>query len=374
MGNIYHEWNGTVLTITSDSGTSSCDLKGDTGDMGIRGAQGEPGIGIGPKGDPGKDGAKIVSTELTGQDANGGNIYTQIYDDGSTTTFTAPKGNDGYTPQKGIDYFDGENGKDGDTPLIKINDTTKNWEISYDNGATWSDSGVKALGEDGEDGKDAITPQVRINNTTKMWEVSYDNGSSWTSTGVKAEGTDYILTEDDKAEIVDTTVSMITPDSIGAITSTGFFNHVLMNRSKRILQAWCSDIGYYESWPLKAYIRYRRVNANSGYLDITIAFQDTSGAGSLYEFISLAKIGGALGVVFKPADYFDVSATWQYIDGSAIGNAIGYSTFVSIGTDGRIGMGRVYDTNGSIGGWGINFDGISGHVIQIQNLYVEEEN
>lgn len=37
MGNIYHTWQGTTLVITSDSGTSSCDLKGD---IGIRGPQG----------------------------------------------------------------------------------------------------------------------------------------------------------------------------------------------------------------------------------------------------------------------------------------------------------------------------------------------
>ena len=40
-GTITHSWNGTVLTITSDSGTSSADLKGD---IGIRGPQGKPGI------------------------------------------------------------------------------------------------------------------------------------------------------------------------------------------------------------------------------------------------------------------------------------------------------------------------------------------
>lgn len=39
-GTIKHEWNGTVLTITSDSGTSSADLKGEKGDDGARGAQG----------------------------------------------------------------------------------------------------------------------------------------------------------------------------------------------------------------------------------------------------------------------------------------------------------------------------------------------
>jgi hypothetical protein len=43
-GTITHSWNGTVLTITSDSGTSSADLKGAQGDMGVRGAQGIPGI------------------------------------------------------------------------------------------------------------------------------------------------------------------------------------------------------------------------------------------------------------------------------------------------------------------------------------------
>lgn len=45
-GEIKHSWNGTILTITSDSGTSSCDLKGSQGDMGIRGPQGVPGAGM----------------------------------------------------------------------------------------------------------------------------------------------------------------------------------------------------------------------------------------------------------------------------------------------------------------------------------------
>lgn len=46
-GKIYHEWNGTVLTITSDSGTSSADLKGDTG---ARGAQGKCGVVVDEEG------------------------------------------------------------------------------------------------------------------------------------------------------------------------------------------------------------------------------------------------------------------------------------------------------------------------------------
>ena len=35
-----HSWNGTTLTVTSESGTSSADLKGETGDVGPQGEQG----------------------------------------------------------------------------------------------------------------------------------------------------------------------------------------------------------------------------------------------------------------------------------------------------------------------------------------------
>lgn len=44
-GTIKHYWNGTILTIESDSGISSADLKGAQGDTGIRGAQGAQGEG-----------------------------------------------------------------------------------------------------------------------------------------------------------------------------------------------------------------------------------------------------------------------------------------------------------------------------------------
>lgn len=56
---VYHEWMGTELIISSLSGTSSADLKGERGDTGETGAKGD-------KGDAGKD---------------------------------------GYTPRKGVDYF-----------------------------------------------------------------------------------------------------------------------------------------------------------------------------------------------------------------------------------------------------------------------------
>lgn len=49
-GEIFHSWNGTVLTITSDSGTSSADLQGGKGNTGIRGPQGPAGIIVNPDG------------------------------------------------------------------------------------------------------------------------------------------------------------------------------------------------------------------------------------------------------------------------------------------------------------------------------------
>lgn len=86
-GQITHYWDGTKLVVTSDSGTSACDLKGEKGDLGARGCQGEPGIGL--------DGSKIVSTVFIETDANGGNVYEQTFSDGATARFTAPKGYDG---------------------------------------------------------------------------------------------------------------------------------------------------------------------------------------------------------------------------------------------------------------------------------------
>lgn len=54
-GNITHSWNGSILTVTSDSGTTSADLRGPQGAMGIRG----------PQGPAGKSGAIIYKGGLT---------------------------------------------------------------------------------------------------------------------------------------------------------------------------------------------------------------------------------------------------------------------------------------------------------------------
>ena len=67
----YHKWDGTVLIVTSASGTSEADLQGPKGDPGPQGERGPAGA----KGDPGQDGSP-------GKD-----------------------GADGKTPVKGTDYW-----------------------------------------------------------------------------------------------------------------------------------------------------------------------------------------------------------------------------------------------------------------------------
>ena len=99
--------------------------------------------------------APIVSVK---QDADG-NYYWTI--DGEWLIVDGEK-----VRANGMDGQDGENGQDGQ---------------DGENGAD---------GKDGEDGKDAIAPQVRVNPTTKEWEISVDGGKTWESTGVIAQGRD----------------------------------------------------------------------------------------------------------------------------------------------------------------------------------------
>ena len=114
-----HSWNGTVLTVTSASGTSSANLKGDKGDKGDQGIQGEQGV-KGDKGDKGDTGANgtngtsVTVKSVSESTADGGsNVIT--FSDGKTVTIkngskgstgaTGDKGADGKTPVKGTDYF-----------------------------------------------------------------------------------------------------------------------------------------------------------------------------------------------------------------------------------------------------------------------------
>ena len=129
-----------------------------------------------------------VNTGVKAQGEDGQNGHDgQNGQDGQTPTITINA--DGYWVINGVNTGvkargeDGQNGQDGQTPTITIN-ADGYWVINGVN------TGVKAQGLNGQDGQDGITPQIRINPTTFEWEISLDNGTTWTSTGIVAKGQD----------------------------------------------------------------------------------------------------------------------------------------------------------------------------------------
>lgn len=76
---VTHSWNGTILTVTSASGTSSANLKGEKGDDGV-----SPAVSVSRSG-------KVTTVAIT--------------DKSGTKTSNINDGADGKTPVKGTDYW-----------------------------------------------------------------------------------------------------------------------------------------------------------------------------------------------------------------------------------------------------------------------------
>ena len=111
--------------------------------------------------------------------------YVIEFSDGTTATINNGK--------------DGANGQNGtNAPVISVKqdeDSNYYWTMDGEwllvDGERVRANGIDGVnGANGTNGVDAIAPQVRINDTTKEWEISTDGGNTWTSTGVVAEGKD----------------------------------------------------------------------------------------------------------------------------------------------------------------------------------------
>jgi hypothetical protein len=107
---------------------------------------------------------------------------------------------------------DGKDGKDGTSANFNLNmakGEDGNWYWTWNGQWITDDKGnrMRANGIDGQDGKDGIdgidgidgkddvnmnlpVPVVRINPYTREWEISTDNGSTYTSTHILADGKD----------------------------------------------------------------------------------------------------------------------------------------------------------------------------------------
>lgn len=109
---VTHSWNGTVLTITSASGTSSADLKGEKGEQGTQGIPGIDGLD-GKNGNDGKDGTN-GKDGISVTHSWDGTVLTVTSASGTTATdLKGEKGEQGIQGKSGVDGKDGVNGKDG---------------------------------------------------------------------------------------------------------------------------------------------------------------------------------------------------------------------------------------------------------------------
>ena len=135
---VTHEWNGTVLTLTSASGTTSVDLKGDKGEQGDKGDKGEAFVysdftqeqleglrgpqGIqgekglkGDKGEKGDTGDRGPQGEVGPQGPQGDKGEAFVYSDFTPEQLEGLRGPQGIQGEKGLKGDTGATGPKGDT-------------------------------------------------------------------------------------------------------------------------------------------------------------------------------------------------------------------------------------------------------------------
>lgn len=166
-------------------------------------------------------GAKIVSTELIGQDENGGNIYRQTFDNGFTSTFVAPKGAEGSTLAKG----------DDGRGIMLIQKTATSglydtYEITYTDGTT-SEFTIK----NGADGTSVTIESVRLSalddgeNIVTFSDgktLRVKNGSKGNDGYTPVKGIDYFDGKDGKDGESDESIEILIPSEAVAVVGVEF--------------------------------------------------------------------------------------------------------------------------------------------------------
>lgn len=135
-------------------------LKGDKGDDGV----------VGRDGTDGQDGVGITSITQN-QD---GTLSINL-DDGTSYVTEPLKGADGYTPVKGVDYFDGTNGRDG------VDGYTPVKGVDYFDGAKGDTGATGATGATGNGIASAVL------NSDYTLTLTFTDGTSYTTPSIRGE-------------------------------------------------------------------------------------------------------------------------------------------------------------------------------------------
>jgi hypothetical protein len=132
---------------------TSCDISALLGGMqgadGVDGADGKDGADgeDGKDGDDGKDGVDGIGVSTVVINEKNELVITlsngTVINLGNVKGDKGEAGEDGVDGEDGKDGVDGKDGEDGITPLLRINEETNYWEVSYDNGKTWASLGYK---------------------------------------------------------------------------------------------------------------------------------------------------------------------------------------------------------------------------------------
>ena len=202
---VTHQWNGTILVVTSASGTSSANLQGPAGERGETGPEGPQGLPgntgdmgpAGPEGPPGKDGISV-----THRWENGTNLVVTSASGTSSANLRGPQGQQGNPGQDGTSvthYWYGT------TLVVESASGSSSADLKGERGAT---------GEQGSPGKDGISASHQWNGTTLV--ITSASGTSSANLQGPAgldgktpvKGIDY-YTDSDKDEIVNLVMSSL---------------------------------------------------------------------------------------------------------------------------------------------------------------------
>ncbi len=132
----------------------------------------------------------ISKVETLTDDAGKEIGYKVTFESGETITINyGVDGKDGKDGKDGIDGKDGKNGTDGIDGVAPVIGVAQDKDGVY----YWTVDGEFLLGNDGEKlpvvgpkgdagnaGTNAFAPRLRVNKTTNNWEISIDNGNTWT--------------------------------------------------------------------------------------------------------------------------------------------------------------------------------------------------